>query len=335
MKKAAVAFAVLAAVALVAVLIVDAAYNKTSEIDFFAMNTYISAKISGKTAEEDCEEIEKIVSKLDTEVLSRTAENSVVSQINKNGSGEVGSDIFEYFSLLFEICEKSSGAFDFTLGAISDLWDFGGKPSVPNAESLSKALSHSGYEKVSLSGDKITLGDANAVIDFGAAGKGIALDCVKDYLKTKEVKKAVVSVGGSVLLYGEGDFTVGVRNPYGNSVDSIANLHISAGCVSTSGIYEQNFEQNGKIYHHIFNPETGYPVDNGLISVVIISESGILSDALSTACFVSGMEKGFELAREFGAKAVFITDENKIYAEKDAADYFELISDEYELILTQ
>ena len=323
--------AVLAVVGLAAVLIYDAVYNKTAETSFFAMNTYTAAQVKGQTADSDCEMIEKIVSRLDTEVLSRTSEDSLIYKINSSGEGRLDEAAAEYFSALLDVCEKSGGAFDITLGAVSDLWGFGGNPSVPDEAALSETLSHSGCEKVNLSNGKITLGDPEAVLDFGAAGKGIALDAVKSYLDTQKSKRAVVSVGGSVLLYGEGEFTVGIRNPEGNSTDCIANLHITEGCVSTSGIYEQNFEEGGKTYHHILDPETGYPVDNGLISVTVISDSGLLSDALSTACFVLGIEKGFELAREYGATVFFVSEDKTIYALSDSADLLELNDPDYKI----
>lgn len=306
MKKSVSVIAVIAVVALAAFIIYDALKSETASSDFFAMNTYISAEVEGENAEANVSEIQQIVEHLDTGVLSRTAEDSVISNLNKNGEADLSADVAAYFSLLLEICGQSEGAFDITLGAVSDLWNFGGTPSVPEENDLAEALYHSGYKKISVSNGKAVLNDSDAIIDFGAAGKGIALDSVKSYLETQQAERAVVSVGGSILLYGEGDFTVGVRNPYGDSADYVMTLTLPAGCVSTSGSYEQCFEENGKTYHHILNPETGYPVDNSVVSVTVISENGLLSDALSTACFALGIEKGFELAEEYGAEVTFM-----------------------------
>lgn len=313
MKKAVGIVAVLAAAVMAAFVIYDATLNKTVSESFFAMNTLVSAEVTGITAEEDCGAIEKFVSELDTETLSRTAENSVVYRLNKNGGGEIDEKTAGYFSMLLDVCEKSGGAFDFTLGGVSDLWNFGSNPEIPDEAALADALSLSGYKKVNLSENKISLSDS-FVLDFGAAGKGIALDEIKNHLESSRANRAVVAVGGSVLLYGEGDFTVGIRNPDGNSGSYLAKLTVTEGCVSTSGSYEQSFEENGRIYHHILDPKTGYPVDNEVVSVTIISDSGLLSDALSTACFVLGVEKGFELAEEYGAQAVFVTKDNEIIA---------------------
>ena len=317
MKKITAIIGALAVAVVAAFIVYDAVRPKPLSSSFFSMNTYCSAKIEGKNADQILAEAENIVKNLDLNILSRTAKNSVVYKLNKNGESVLDTETSEYFSLLADISKQSGGAFDFTLGAVSDLWGFGSDPSIPDETELAEALSHSGYEKVALSGDKITLGNKNAVVDFGASGKGIALDSIRSYLENQEVSRAVVSVGGSVLLYGEGEFTVGIRNPRGDSGSNIATLKITESCVSTSGSYEQYFEKNGKRYHHILDPKTGYPVDNGLVSVTIISESGLLSDALSTACFVLGIEKGAELAEYYGAKAIFITEDNTVYTDEE------------------
>lgn len=333
MGRKAMKKAVLAAVAVIAVLLAvfvfyDGVLNKASETDFFSMNTYVSAKVTGYESDLCTAEIRKITENLDLKILSRTSDDSLVSLLNKNGGGEVDVQTAAYFSLLLDVCEKSGGAFDFTLGGVSDLWNFGSNPAIPDEKAIAEALSHSGYQKLNLSGGKLLMQDKSAVLDFGASGKGIALDSIKAYLETRDVKNAVVSVGGSTLLFGGRDFTVGIRNPEGNSGSYIAKLHMGEGCVSSSGSYEQFFEENEKRYHHILDPETGYPVDNGLVSVTIVSESGLLSDALSTACFVLGIEKGSALAAEYGCTAIFVTEDKQIFIEGDS-DIVEITDNSY------
>lgn len=311
MKRFAKIAAVLAVALLVSLIIADTA-KPALKFDFFAMNTFVSGEIKGKKLEETHKEIQSIINKLDKAILSRTEENSFIYNLNKNGEAVADTKLFEYFLKLNEVCKKSDGAFDYTLGGVSDLWNFGNTPSLPDTNKLSDALSHCGYENVFLSDGNITLADKNSVVDFGASGKGIALDETRNYLDVADISRAVISVGGSVLLYGNDDFTVGIKNPFGGS-GYAAKLTLNECCVSTSGSYEQSFEQNGKKYHHILNPETGYPVENEVISATVISESGLLSDALSTACFVLGVDKGFALAEEFGATVIFITENGEIH----------------------
>lgn len=177
-------------------------------------------------------------------------------------------------------------------------------------------------------GDKCTL-------DLGAVGKGIACDVVQDYLKKqKEVSGAVIAVGGSILLYGSkadgSDWNVAVQNPRGQDGEAMGVLSLSGTTnVSTSGDYEKYFMQDGKRYHHILDPSTGYPADSGLISVTIVSDSGLLSDGLSTACFVLGKEKGEKLLETYGAEGVFIDQNKKVTVTKGLKDKFTILNKEY------
>lgn len=177
-------------------------------------------------------------------------------------------------------------------------------------------------------GDKCTL-------DLGAVGKGIACDVVQDYLKKqKEVGGAVIAVGGSILLYGSkadgSDWNVAVQNPRGQDGEAMGVLSLSGTTnVSTSGDYEKYFMQDGKRYHHILDPSTGYPADSGLISVTIVSDSGLLSDGLSTACFVLGKEKGQKLLETYGAEGIFIDQNKKVTVTKGLKDKFTILNKEY------
>ena len=177
-------------------------------------------------------------------------------------------------------------------------------------------------------GDKCTL-------DLGAVGKGIACDVVQDYLKKqKEVSGTVIAVGGSILLYGSkadgSDWNVAVQNPRGQDGEAMGVLSLSGTTnVSTSGDYEKYFMQDGKRYHHILDPSTGYPADSGLISVTIVSDSGLLSDGLSTACFVLGKEKGEKLLETYGAEGVFIDQNKKVTVTKGLKDKFTILNKEY------
>jgi len=154
-------------------------------------------------------------------------------------------------------------------------------------------------------------------LDLGAVGKGIACDEVKMFLEKQDnVKGAIISVGGSVLTYGEKDdgteWKIGIQHPREQG-ESIATLKLPGSLVvSTSGDYERYVETNGVRYHHILDPKTGKPADSGVISVTIISESGILSDALSTACFVLGKDAGLNLAQAFDAEAFIVDSDMQI-----------------------
>ncbi len=172
-------------------------------------------------------------------------------------------------------------------------------------------------------------------IDLGAVGKGIACDVAQNYLKKqKEVSGAVIAVGGSILLYGtktDGtNWNVAVQNPRGQDGEAMGVLSLSGTTnVSTSGDYEKYFMQDGKRYHHILDPSTGYPAESGLISVTVVSDNGLLSDGLSTACFVLGKEKGQKLLKTYGAEGIFIDQNKKVTVTKGLKDKFTILDEEY------
>lgn len=308
MKKILIALAVVAAVAAAAIFF--ASSNEVKR-EFFAMDTFVSAKVKGFAAKDAAGGISTLVRELDSKQLSRYTSGSEISRINSEAETVLSDEVRDYITELLEVGKMSGGKFDIALGAVSDLWSFNDSPRVPSTDELSEALSRSGSDKLSLSGNTLTRADG-CIIDLGSAGKGIALDKVKSYLSDKKISSAVVSVGGSVLLYGKGSFNVGVRDPWGEAGRSVMTVKLGAGCVSTSGSYERCFEHGGKHYHHILDPDTGLPVENGLVSVTVISDSGLLSDALSTACFVLGAEGGAKLAAKYGCEAIFITEDKKV-----------------------
>lgn len=328
MKKILIALAVVAAVAAAAIFF--ASSNEVKR-EFFAMNTFVSAKVKGFAAKDAAGGISTLVRELDSKQLSRYMSGSEISRINSEAETVLSDEVRDYITELLEVGKMSGGKFDIALGAVSDLWSFNDSPRVPSTDELTEALSRSGSDKLSLSGNTLTRADG-CIIDLGSAGKGIALDKVKSYLSDKKISSAVVSVGGSVLLYGKGSFNVGVRDPWGEAGRSVMTVKLGAGCVSTSGSYERCFEQDGNRYHHILDPDTGLPVENGLVSVTVISDSGLLSDALSTACFVLGAEGGAKLAAKYGCEAIFITEDKKVICTDGIKPNVTVLADGYTVV---
>lgn len=328
MKKILIALAVVAAVAAAAIFF--ASSNEVKR-EFFAMDTFVSAKVKGFAAKDAAGGISTLVRELDSKQLSRYTSGSEISRINSEAEAVLSDEMRDYITELLEVGKMSGGKFDIALGAVSDLWSFNDSPRVPSTDELTEALSRSGSDKLSLNGNTLTRADG-CIIDLGSAGKGIALDKVKSYLSDKKISSAVVSVGGSVLLYGKGSFNVGVRDPWGEAGRSVMTVKLGAGCVSTSGSYERCFEQGGKRYHHILDPDTGLPVENGLVSVTVISDSGLLSDALSTACFVLGAEGGAKLAAKYGCEAIFITEDKKVICTDGIKPNVTVLADGYTVV---
>lgn len=217
----------------------------------------------------------------------------------------------------------SDGAFDITIGAVSQLWDFtSGSGTVPDAATITSALSHVNYKNISISGTTVQLSDPNASIDVGAIAKGYIADRIKDYLKKNGVKHAVINLGGNILLIGSktdgSKYNIGIQKPFSETGEPITSVKVSDKSVVTTGIYQRYFEIDGKIYHHILNPRTGYPCENTLYSDTIITNSSLTADALSTVCYLMGYDAANDLIDQLdNVDALFITNDNEIHYTKN------------------
>lgn len=281
----------------------------SAEKSTVAMNTIMTQKIYSEVPGSQITDIITIVNVLE-KMISFKDIDSQLSILNREGTLDNGA-IADVLRVCTEISEKSGGVFDVTVGELSELWGIGTEnENIPEAEEISSLLTAYGYEKISINGSTVTF-DGDFSVDLGAVGKGMACDYIMNYLMSSEgVNGGVVSVGGSIVVYGQrnkaGDkWRVAVRHPR-NEGELLGVISLSEGFVSTSGDYERYFEENGKRYHHILDAESGYPCESGLISVTVVCDSGILSDALSTACFILGREKGEKLLSEYGAAGIFV-----------------------------
>ena len=325
--------ACIALAALTGLFIYDAAVNapeySNSEI---AMGTVVTQDLKGYDAEKTAAEIFNCFNSLEYNRLSWRAADSDIAKINAAGTAgyTAGENTAEWLNKTLDVCAGSAGALDITVGRLSALWDIGGaNQKLPPQSEIDALLGPVGWEKVKIQVGSVSLGDGQS-LDMGAVGKGIACDEAFKILEKSKITSAVISVGGSILLYGQKDeIRVGIRDPKGGANDYMGVLNLKNCCVSTSGDYEKVFTVNGKKYHHILNPKTGYPADSGLTSVTVVCESGLTSDALSTACFVLGYEKSLPLLEKYNAEAVFITQSNTVMATGGLAGKFEITNSDY------
>ncbi len=298
--------------------------SEKSAESYIAMGTLTKTQIQGRHAHNISAEIKESIEGIESGCLSWRIESSDTARIN-SAPGEfvsVSKDTAEWISDCIDICDKSAGAFDISIGKLTRLWNFDGDSnSVPDEGEIQDCVDNIDYTSVFFNNTSVKIAQ-NQALDLGAVGKGIACDCAFDILQSRKVKNAVVSVGGSVLAYGK-DTKIGVANP-DNDSDYIGILKLKNKFISTSGDYEKYFEKDGKTYHHILDPETGYPVENDLRSVTIISDSGLQSDALSTACFVMGYKSALGLIKQYDAEAVFIFKDNTVAVTNGIKDSFEI-----------
>lgn len=308
-----------------------------------AMGTAIKKTIySDNTAEN--EEVNKMINTYLSDLekqLSVRVEDSEVAKCNRNyavdGVYELSDDIVTYLKDEMQIGKETDGALSPCIRPISDLWGIeDGKTEIPDDRLIQETLKSTNMDDMEVAENGVIFHAENMAIDFGAVGKGIACDGIAERLAGADIQGAVISVGGSILVYGDKgdgrDWHIGIQNPRAEEGEVFGIVDIEGNkMISTSGDYEKYFEADGKRYHHIFDPATGYPADSGLISVTIISDSGFLSDAMSTACFVMGLEDGMAYAEEKGVEAIFVTDDKKVYITKGLKKNFRLQADDYEL----
>ena len=274
-------------------------------------------------------------------IFSRTNENSELYKLNhrkdtsdedSNAVGQttpypvsgtadtwhISEDLASLLSEGLNITRESDGAFDIAIAPLTSLWDFTAEdPKVPDDAAIQKALPLCSSDGVTIDGQDITLPSDDIQFDVGAIAKGYIADRMKDLLVKKGVKSAIINLGGNVLCIGSKPdgtpFKVGIQKPFADRNETEAVMDITGKSVVSSGIYERCFKQNGKLYHHILNPKTGYPYDNSLISVTIISDQSVDGDALSTTCFALGLEDGLKFAEKKGVQAVFITEDYELH----------------------
>lgn len=309
-----------------------------------AMGTIIQQNlyVTGQTSQEDGQsiaaDVSALIGHLESDILSWRLETSQICRVNENagkpGKTEIPEEFAQEMKLIFEVSEASGGALDVTIADVVRLWDIdeyaaGEKADfqLPQQEAIKKALEDTGFERVTLEGNLISL-PVGMKLDLGAVGKGLACGRIEKLLKERpEVTGAVISVGGSVLTYGEKPdktpWKVGILNP--DQPGSYAGyLNLSGQWfISTSGDYERYVEVDGKRYHHIIDPSTGYPADSGVSSVTILGNDGLLTDALSTACFVLGVEDGLKLVQEYEMMALFIDQEGNLFMTDGMEKYFQ------------
>lgn len=299
-----------------------------------AMGTVIQQNIYAVREGEYTGEIQEMILELEEENLSWRLTSSELYKVNlAAGSGEsveLTSELSQILEQCLVLSQDTEGAFDVTIGAVARIWDIDGWASgtrtgefqTPDSSELKAVLDHCGFQRVKLQcpeGGKLAVIslEEGVSIDLGAIGKGLSLDRIREYLETEaSVTGAVVSVGGSILTYGEKPdgmpWRVGILDPFDTSRNLGVLTLTGSWCVSTSGDYERYVESGGVRYHHILDPFTGYPVDNELTSVTVVTDQGMLSDALSTACFVLGRERGLILAQQYGVEALFVEKDGSI-----------------------
>ena len=277
--------------------------TQPSEAQFFSMDTLMSIRVYDGNAQQALQAARQAVTRLDG-LLSRTDPDSAVSTLNAHaGDGlpvALDEQTIEVLSFSKSIARLLPGCFDITIAPVMDAWGFTTETRhVPAQEDLSAAMALVSSDKllVDETASAARLELAGMEVDLGAVAKGFAARQADAALREQGVTSALLDLGGNVTVLGckpDGSaWQVAVKDPQ-NPDQALCVLSLEDETASTSGGYERYFEEDGVRYHHIIDPETGYPAESGLLSVTVVSSNHMLADALSTALYVAGPEKALE-----------------------------------------
>lgn len=304
-------------------------YNPPVSSTSFMFDTVTNITIYSAKTEDDPEEILTDVTKICNELekkLSKTIEGSDVNRINKSKGEpvEVSDETAELINLSKKYSELSKGAFDITIAPLSEVWNFQNEnPTPPSDDEINTLLTSVGMDFINIDGNTVTKTNPDTEIDLGGIAKGYIADKTAEYLKSRNVTSALINFGGNVVTIGSKTdntpFKIGIQKPFAETNEVCGAVSSKDGTIVTSGTYQRYFEYNGEKYHHILDPKTGKPSNSGLLSVTIEGTKSADADALSTACFVLGLDKGMELIESLdGIEAVFITEDYDIVTTKNS-----------------
>ena len=334
---------------LAAVLCLTGCGRKTEEASaqVFAMDTVMDITAYGSQAKKAVSEAESWIQALEKQ-LSRTLPDSDVSRVNHNGTTPTTGLTYGMRALLpaaLEYRDATNGAFDITIAPIMDAWGFTGDQfRVPEQSELNELLKYVNSDEIQVQEEpsySITLGEGQA-IDLGGIAKGYTSDLVEETFRANGIESGKISLGGNVFVLGAkpdgSDWRVGIRDPRNESGLAVI-LPLRDAYAITSGGYERYFEENGKTYHHIIDPATGYPADSGLLSVTVVAAAnggdsagagnGTMCDAFSTALFVMGEEKALNFWRSsrYDFDLVLVTEDGRVVVTAGLAEQFEEVKD--------
>lgn len=319
--------------------------NKTDEplsrTDFF-MGTVITVTLYDNKKDEILNKAFDEVKRIEN-LVSINKENTELDKVNESAGispVKVSDDTYNIIKAGLNYSIETDGHFDVTIGPIVKLWSIGlPEAKVPTDDEITDKLQYVNYKDLELNDNEKTvfLKREGMILDLGAVAKGYTADRICEILKENNVSKAIIDLGGNIFALGEKSentpWKIGIQNPEQSRGDIIGSLSIENKSVVTSGIYERFIEQDDKKYHHILSPFTGYPYENEIAGVTIISEKSIDGDALSTSTFSLGVESGLEfINNKSNVEAIFITKDRKVYLSDGVKDMFKLTNTDFTIM---
>ena len=308
----------------------------------FFMGTLVNITLYDKFDEAILDKVFNKISEIES-LLSLNINDSEINKINNMAGIEpvkVSSTTFDVIEKSLEYSKLSNGSFDITIGPLVKLWGIGSKDAkVPNDTEILNILDLINYENIILNEEEssVFLTENNMILDLGAIAKGYIADVISELLIEDGVTKAIIDLGGNIFALGEKskneNWTIGIQNPFENRGTPLGTLNVSNQSVVTSGIYERYLEVNNIKYHHILNPKTGFPYDNNLASVTIVSSKSIDGDALSTSTFGMGTSEGLKLIESLkNIEGIFVTKSKEVFVSSGLKNNFKLLDDSFVIV---
>ncbi len=307
----------------------------------FYLGTIVKISIYSKAPEGIFEKAFSLINRYENK-LSRNIAESEISEINSNagtGKVQVSEDTFDLIEKGIKYSGLSGGRFDISIGPLVSLWGIGTENArVPGEDEIIKSRGKTDYTKILLNREHRTvmLTEEGMAIDCGAIAKGFIADRVLELLESEGVESAIINLGGNILTLGSKPggilFRIGVQDPSDTRGEYIGIAELDGKSLVTSGIYERYFEQDGVRYHHILDPDTGYPVDNHVTGISVLTDKSVDGDALSTTFFAMGIEQGLEYASsDDNIEVLFVSDDNRLYMTDGFKNIFTLKNHEYSI----
>lgn len=318
--------------------------NETSEPlsrSEILMGTVVTVSLYDSNDEEILNKVFNKVKELES-ILSINENGTLVDKINEEaGINPVKVDDYTYTVVKkgVEYSKLSNGLFDISVGPIVKLWSIGlPEAKVPTQEEINEKLPLIGYSDIELNDtdETIYLKRKGMMIDLGGIAKGYTADVISDLLTEEGVKSAIINLGGNVYAHGKkpngSDWRIGIQDPFTERGGIIGTITTNNKSIVTSGIYERYIEKDGVKYHHILSPKTGYPYENEIAGITIVSDKSIDGDALSTSVFAMGVEEGMKFVNSIDSiDAIFITKDNKVYITEGLKEIFTLSNSDFTL----
>ena len=305
----------------------------------YALGTVININLYDQGNQEIMDEMIAKVAEIE-KLMSAQQEASEISEVTRQAGISpvaVSEETFSVVSRALHYAEVSGGRFDPTIGPIVDLWGIGTEDArVPSQEEIDQALALVDYTKVLLDEENKTvyLSEEGMSLDLGGIAKGYTADALAAILRAGDVERAMINLGGNIFAFGEkadgSTYKIAVQTPYDARNKYFGYIEGKDITVVTSGPYERYFEQDGKMYHHIFDAKTGYPTKGDVVSVSVVASVSMDADALSTVLFTMSPEEGLALINGMDdVECIYVDDEYGLLLSDGLKDVFTVTDSQY------